>query len=114
MMLMCCIEKLASNVCFALFVDPRLVTSCSQQKGGCDHVCVPTPTGPRCACPDGFNHVSDRKCSFATCKCSAVQWRNVCPCVAFVTHNQLLFSYMYVVNVTCARRIEFETNTLVF
>jgi len=74
-----------------LFADPRLVTSCSQQKGGCDHVCIPTPTGPRCACPDGFNHVSDRKCSFATCKCSAVQWRSVCPCVAFVTQNHLLF-----------------------
>ena len=73
MMLMCCMEKLASNVCFTLFADPRLVTSCSQQKGGCDHVCVPTPMGPRCACPDGFNHVSDGKCSFATCKCCAVQ-----------------------------------------
>ncbi|KAK2163717.1 hypothetical protein NP493_1443g00037 [Ridgeia piscesae] len=32
-------------------------------------MCIPTPTGRRCACPDGFNFVHGNKCSIPTYTC---------------------------------------------
>ncbi|KAI0214808.1 hypothetical protein LSAT2_000035 [Lamellibrachia satsuma] len=54
---------------FSSIEGSLLTTSCSNENGGCNHVCIPTPTGRRCACSDGFNHVSDTKCSIATYTC---------------------------------------------
>jgi len=41
---------------------------CSHRNGGCEHICLPSPHGPRCACLDGFNIVNGTRCSFATCE----------------------------------------------
>ena len=41
---------------------------CEHKNGGCEHVCIPTPTGRRCACSDGFNFVHGDKCSIPTCE----------------------------------------------
>ena len=28
--------------------------TCSNNSGGCEHACFPTPKGPRCGCAEGF------------------------------------------------------------
>ena len=61
-----CYFSLASlnTVCFIL----NSGHSCWHQNGGCEHICIPTPTGRRCACRDGFNFVHGNKCSIPTCE----------------------------------------------
>ena len=48
--------------------DDGKSNECSQLNGGCEHICVPTPKGHRCACWDGFNAVGKTKCFITTRK----------------------------------------------
>ncbi|KAI0216291.1 hypothetical protein LSAT2_031673 [Lamellibrachia satsuma] len=49
--------------------DVQMNSSCSYLNGGCKHVCLATPTGHRCACPDGLNFVNGTECSIPTYTC---------------------------------------------
>ncbi|KAK2187815.1 hypothetical protein NP493_153g01016 [Ridgeia piscesae] len=41
--------------------------TCTNNNGGCEHVCFPTPKGPRCGCPEGFIlRETSSQCSMAT------------------------------------------------
>ncbi|KAI0216295.1 Low-density lipoprotein receptor-related protein 2 [Lamellibrachia satsuma] len=49
--------------------DVQMNSSCSYLNGGCKHVCLATPTGHRCACPDGLNFVNGTECSIPMYTC---------------------------------------------
>ncbi len=34
--------------------DPRIKNACSNNNGGCSHLCLAVPSGRVCACPDGY------------------------------------------------------------
>ena len=56
------------NMCFVLSSGSTSTNPCSHLNGGCEHICLPTPQGPRCSCLDGFNFVSETRCSISTCE----------------------------------------------
>ena len=43
-------------------LDIHMNSSCSRLNGGCKHICLATPTGPRCACPDGKRLANGTEC----------------------------------------------------
>ncbi|KAL0269033.1 UNVERIFIED_CONTAM: hypothetical protein PYX00_010774 [Menopon gallinae] len=45
--------------------QPRIVTNCSENNGGCSHLCLlsPDPVGYRCACPTGVKLVDQYNCA---------------------------------------------------
>ncbi|KAI0211988.1 hypothetical protein LSAT2_003133 [Lamellibrachia satsuma] len=45
-------------------------STCSHRNGGCEHLCLATPDGPKCACQDGF--ISGKECSPPTYQCPQV------------------------------------------
>ena len=50
---------LSANICLitmflVLFLDVHMNSSCSHRNGGCKHICLATPKGHRCVCPDGM------------------------------------------------------------
>ncbi|KAI0238053.1 Low-density lipoprotein receptor-related protein 2 [Lamellibrachia satsuma] len=49
--------------------DVQMNSSCSYRNGGCKHICLATPTGPRCACQNGLNFVNGTECSIPTYTC---------------------------------------------
>ncbi|KAI0239137.1 hypothetical protein LSAT2_010115 [Lamellibrachia satsuma] len=51
------------------FRDAAWNSPCRHLNGGCPHICLPTPTGPQCACPDGLNFVNGAECAPPPYKC---------------------------------------------
>lgn len=45
--------------------QPHVVTNCSENNGGCSHLCLlsPEPAGYRCACPTGVKLVDQYNCA---------------------------------------------------
>ncbi|KAK2164886.1 hypothetical protein NP493_1396g00005 [Ridgeia piscesae] len=52
--------------------DMLVNSSCSYLNGGCEHICLATPNGPRCACPDKLNFDNGTECSPRTYTCPQV------------------------------------------
>ncbi|KAI0221034.1 hypothetical protein LSAT2_027548 [Lamellibrachia satsuma] len=51
------------------YKDVGKINECSHLNGGCEHICIPTPRGRRCACWDGFNVVNETKCFISKYTC---------------------------------------------
>lgn len=55
-----CIFHLQS-VCNGCFSSGLGTNPCAEDNGGCSHLCLYRPQGPRCACPIGLELISDMK-----------------------------------------------------
>ena len=47
------------------FFWPLGSNACQRKNGGCSHLCLYKPSGPKCECPTGMELLSDKK----TCIC---------------------------------------------
>ena len=52
--------------CFISTSATGTTNTCSNNNGGCEDVCFPTPEGSRCGCEEGFILRETSQCSMAT------------------------------------------------